>query len=697
MSAEDRVAQRAKGDWACSLKVCKRKAKVPDPTREPSLHNARLIPSIVQQCREWKERAIESPEPAAFNDDALYRRVVAEACELKRLAVNKVEVWLEDPNLMMTAVKNMTLAEADWHVVGRWKRALLEAKAAVQNAPPLPSVATWWSAARSRQLAIKQAQVTSVAIRFCRQQGLLVCSADEVLDESSGETMLMRQAALGNAAAVRLLVDAGARCDAADGEGQTALIHCATAGQRETALTLVKECGANANTAGNDGKTPVWKAAWNGHTETVRALVQECGADASTADKNGWTPVLVAAYNGHTETVRALVQECGADASTANKNGATPVYIAAGNGHTETLRALVQECGADASTANKNGATPVYIAAENGHTETLRALVQECGANASTADKNGATPVMVALENGHWDTASCLVTELEVDVRTCNHAGASCLHYAAVAPSKTEQAQDQAIKVAGGIMERGGTELLSQADFHSGLTPLDCAIYVGNEALARMLAAGMGSGDDSAASDLLDQARQRVLEPHAPLALFRGLPWALKLGPDSGVVEFSAFSTVRSTHSCPPGGKGYYEVEILGLDSAPQYGFATAGFERVLFHSIYGVGDDEHSWAVDGARQLKWQNGQEPYACTWKEGDVVGLACDLHQRQVLVSVNGSFAAPNGLVCELPPEAAEAGLFATFTGSTGKVRCNLGEAAFKHAPPSADFTAFVHFQ
>ena len=98
------MAQRSKGDWACDFMEAKR-AKVPDPTREPSLHNAGLIPSILKQCREWKERAIESPEPAAFNDDALYRRVVAEACELKRLAVNMVEAWLEDPNLMMAAVK----------------------------------------------------------------------------------------------------------------------------------------------------------------------------------------------------------------------------------------------------------------------------------------------------------------------------------------------------------------------------------------------------------------------------------------------------------------------------------------------------------------------------------------------------------------------------------------------------------------
>jgi hypothetical protein len=222
----------------------------------------------------------------------------------------------------------------------------------------------------------------------------------------------------------------------------------------------------------------------------------------------------------------------------------------------------------------------------------VRALVQECGGDASTANTQGDTPVMVARINSHWDTASCLVTELGADVR---ESGASCLHYAAVARSETEQADEQAIKVAGEMMERGSIELLSQTNFHSGLTPLDCAIYVGKGALARMLAARLGSGDDSAASELLEQARWRVLEAsHAPLALFRGLPWAVKLGPDSGMVEFSAFSTLRSTYSCLPGGKGYYQVEILGLDTKPQYGFATAVFERMRGASNHGVGDDEH-------------------------------------------------------------------------------------------------------
>jgi len=52
-------------------------------------------------------------------------------------------------------------------------------------------------------------------------------------------------------------------------------------------------------------------------------------------------------------------------------------------------------------------------------------------------------------------------------------------------------------------MERGGIGLISQADLLSGLTPRDCALYVGDEALARMLAERLGSGDDSAASELL--------------------------------------------------------------------------------------------------------------------------------------------------------------------------------------------------
>ena len=159
-----------------------------------------------------------------------------------------------------------------------------------------------------------------------------------------------------------------------------------------------------------------------------------------------------------------------------------------------------------------------------------------------------------------------------------------------------------------------------------------------------------------------------------------------------------SFVTVRSAQRCPLGGKGFYELEILESDDkCPQYGFAAPAFERMLGSSSDGVGDDDKSWAVDGTRQLKWHNGKETYPCTWQAGDVIGLACDLSTMQMHVSVNGSFAAPNGAVFELDPDAVHDGLFAAFSGASGKVRYNLGEAPFKHAPPAADYQAFAAFE
>ena len=401
-----------------------------------------------------------------------------------------------------------------------------------------------------------------------------------------------------------------------------------------------------------------------------------------------------------------LVKECGADVHAADNAGSTAVMRAAINGHKDTVHVLVKDCGADVDAADNDGSTAVMAAAENGHKDTVHVLVKEFGADVNAADKQGNTALMIALRFGHLNTASCLVTELAADSTAANWVGASCLHIAAslTSPSGTgeeeEDQDDKAMKVAELLIGRGGVDLVSKTDSNFGWTPLHYALYVGNEALARMLAERMCQGDASEISEQLERARQHVLDEQrrGPLALWRGLPCDAKLGADKGVVEFCKFSTLRSAQRCPLGGKGYYELEILACDECPQYGFAAPAFQRVPEVSHDGVGDDGHSWAVDGTRQLKWHNGEnETYCCTWKVGDVIGLACDLNTMQMNVSVNGSFAAPNGVVFELDPDAAGDGLFAALTGSNGKVRYNLGEAPFKHAPPATDYQAFAAFE
>jgi len=180
------------------------------------------------------------------------------------------------------------------------------------------------------------------------------------------------------------------------------------------------------------------------------------------------------------------------------------------------------------------------------------------------------------------------------------------------------------------------------------------------------------------------------------LALFRGEAGAVQVDVKERTVAFmGSFATVRSAPRCPLGGKGYYELEILKRDDvAPQYGLAGPCFARVLGASGEGLGDDAHSWAVDGTRQRKWHNGEKEWECKWQDGDVIGFACDLDKMQMHVSLNGSFAAPHRVVFELAPDAVGDGLFAAFSGISGKVRYNLGEVPFRHSPPAADFQAYV---
>lgn len=163
------------------------------------------------------------------------------------------------------------------------------------------------------------------------------------------------------------------------------------------------------------------------------------------------------------------------------------------------------------------------------------------------------------------------------------------------------------------------------------------------------------------------------------------------------MVAFRSCCSSRSKLCCPSGARGYYELAILETDAVPQYGFASAAFTRVSGASDDGVGDDNKSWEVDGARKCKWHSGKRGSdTCEWKVGDVLGLACDLEDMHMYVSVNGCFDVPNGLVLHLNADNVQRGLFAAFSGSSGKVRCNLGAAPFQHALPLADFKAFVDF-
>jgi hypothetical protein len=186
----------------------------------------------------------------------------------------------------------------------------------------------------------------------------------------------------------------------------------------------------------------------------------------------------------------------------------------------------------------------------------------------------------------------------------------------------------------------------------------------------------------------------------SPLVVLRGAPAAAQIDADARTVTFKGSSTVCFQHSCAAGRCAYYEIRILQLPQAPQFGFVTSKFAPGVTDSDIGVGDDDQSWGVDGARCKRWFKAKEldVYDAKWQAGDVIGVACDLQRQQLLVSVNGNFSPPNGILFDLsssPPSE----LFAAFSAQEGKVEYNFGEEGRElwHAAPSEAFAAVARVQ
>ena len=294
-------------------------------------------------------------------------------------------------------------------------------------------------------------------------------------------------------------------------------------------------------------------------------------------------------------------------------------------------------------------------------------------------------------------------------------------------------------EVLGVVVEKCGAQAITCVD-QSPLrwTPIHLAIYRGDRDLANKLFETLCSLSTSTEhSRLLTSAEEEVQrfrdeQQTVPLECFRSVPQSARVSRVDGTVEFRGFITLRSSYGCPGDAKVYYEITLVRLDAEPQLqlGFASAAFKREsclrALKVATGVGDDADSWAVDGVRQFKWHKGTKgsskgSYKARWEEGDVIGLCADLRLGQMLISVNGSFAAPNGLIFEsgfplyassVPEADGEGGaakeegrerdeaggagvLFAAFSGVSGGVRYNLGHEPFAFKEPGG-YVPFASF-
>jgi len=163
----------------------------------------------------------------------------------------------------------------------------------------------------------------------------------------------------------------------------------------------------------------------------------------------------------------------------------------------------------------------------------------------------------------------------------------------------------------------------------------------------------------------------------------------VSFGPESGAVAYRGnFTTVAIPGRALKGdGSVYCEIEVLEFDGIQQMGFATDGFSTEENGS--GVGDDAHSFGVDGQRVQKWVCGKDPtsFGAKWKKGDVVQLHLTVKSGKAALrcGLNGKFDAPFGLVCD-DIEVGASGVWPAYTASSGKYRFRFSD--FKYPAPAA---------
>ena len=133
-------------------------------------------------------------------------------------------------------------------------------------------------------------------------------------------------------------------------------------------------------------------------------------------------------------------------------------------------------------------------------------------------------------------------------------------------------------------------------------------------------------------------------------------------------------------------GKFYFECKT-STGGYMQLGWADESF-RAIADEGKGCGDDEHSWAYDGMRCLKWHNNhKEQYGRSWKAGDMICIAVNLEDKEISFGLNGDWEGEMG--CAFSGVTFEGAVYPCLSLMRGqRVQINLGTETnpFVYPPP-----------
>lgn len=314
-------------------------------------------------------------------------------------------------------------------------------------------------------------------------------SPTDSLTAAAATSVLLREAAAGNAATALAALNAGARVDTADAAGDTPLHWAAGVGSETLVLELLR-AGADLESRDNGGWTPLFYAVRSGDLDKVAALL-EAGADENARDAAGRGPLDQATEEGHLNVARLLVAvgaspdavgpafRAGPTAGVLDMTLDDKLIIAAFVGRRDRLGALLA-AGADPA-AGGAGVGPLTLALLRGHANVVDLLLP--GADPRVAGPGGNSLAFAALAHDRLDLLGWLL-----------HRGAAGptqpISEAEGAPTLLEEAEARGRAEAAELIRYAG-RVGSLADSADAEAPVAALAHAGLwDAVARALEAG---------------------------------------------------------------------------------------------------------------------------------------------------------------------------------------------------------------
>ena len=206
---------------------------------------------------------------------------------------------------------------------------------------------------------------------------LLLVSAMPGLAQQGNEKEreMIAAAERGELPVVRGLLADGARIEARDQRGRTALLAATHRNRVEVARFLIQE-GADVNAKDFIQDTPFLYAGAEGCDDILK-LALASGANLEDINRYGGTALIPAAHHGHIETVKILLATA-IDKDHVNNLGWTALLEAVilgdgGAAHTEIVR-LLAAAGTNVNLADRDGVTPLAHARRANYSGMVRIL-----------------------------------------------------------------------------------------------------------------------------------------------------------------------------------------------------------------------------------------------------------------------------------------------------------------------------------